>query len=985
MDIRAFADNNGSVIITEKKADVNTIIRGLNRFENRKFADLRVKTINEVAYELICAYDAFNGKSGKCVYADNNLSVSVLYKMICENRPSFLAESSVCIETAAEIMRVMNMIRMNLTADAYEKACSGKMGELKKLISLYEKRLSDEGYLDDAMLINRALQVLKKVYEWDGSGNTIEILLPWTKLKLGLMEVSEVYSEDESGLPALKELFLNNLFNKCDLQMIDPVSQDKSIKYNFFKGFGCFNEVRYIVSKIREENMDYGDITVIYAGDAYENIIRSEFENSGIPYAFASGLHASADPHVGFMLDILRFAQEDFSYEVLRNAVHGQAFTLKGAGRSYSRILREGIGWGYDRYYAFYDRFEEKRKAWNKKEHDEYENDSFEKQSQFVEFMKQTTDVFKNETPGDVLDALIKLTDDHTYDTESYKKYIREELKNEVKNLKSAGIGEDPVAFLSDYLANLTISASAEPGEVQIMSYSACKLFDRRNVFAIGLSRENIEKTVTESPVLSDDELHSYAEGYMDDAYGRNRRRKVNFLRCLNDSFTENAWIGYSYYDTVEFLKGAPSMLYKELMKTAGAKDSDVKSQGYDVLTGPVNMAVDDFKKSWEGMISESEDSENDDGSEEVSESLENEADKSDTDDSSESTSESAAKRIPRISSSTLHTLLGCPLAYHYMIHEHVAKEEQIERNGHTWLGPNTRGNLFHHTMEEYCNDALINSGLPGVDEELLKKCFEHQSEEMLKILPAPSEEIYKEEKNEVYEVVKQYAENLHKRLKDSDKGLKVLGCETDFEGVSYHGGSAAESSEYDLEFIGSADRVDGYVEDNTLYLEIIDYKTGSEGKLEKKIKENKQIQHFVYAAGVISWAKKNNKLLEARFDSQIEDIRIAGVRYEFPYESKGRIINLTVDSILEDLDPGILVGKLVLPDAVTFPLEVVEGSWQSDRSNTISNTEALTICKAKSKDKLTLKDLDAFCRNNYCKYMDICRLRLRIMSEEVK
>ncbi|MCR5740539.1 MAG: PD-(D/E)XK nuclease family protein [Lachnospiraceae bacterium] len=967
MNIRDFADNNGSVIITEKKADVNTIIRGLNRFENRKIADLRVRTVNEAAYELVCAYDALNGKTGKCVYADSNLSVAMIYKMICENRPSFLAESSVCIKTAAEIIRVMNMIRMNYTADAYENASSGKICELKKLISLYEKRLSDEGYLDDAMLIDRALSVLDKISESDDPGKEVSVLLPWTKLKLGIMEISEGFSEYGSGLPARKEFFLNELFKTLgsgfgDL-LIAPFSADKSIKYNFFKGFGSFNEVRYIVSKIREEKMDYGDVTVIYAGDVYENILRSEFENADIPYAFASGFHASADPHVGFMIDILRFAKEDFSYEVLRNAVHGQAFTMKGAGRSYSRILREGIGWGYDRYYAFYDRFEEKCKAWKKKEHDDHENESFEKQSEFVKFMKQATDIFKKDTPSDVLEALIKLADDHTYNTENYNKHIREELKNEVKNLRNAGIGEEPVSFLLDYLENLTISVSANPGEVQIMSYSGCKLFDRRNVFAVGLSRENIEKTVTESPVLSDDELHSYAEGYMDDAYGRNRRKKENFIRCLNDSFTENAWIGYSYYDTVEFLKGAPSILYKELMEKAGALESSIEVNGYDILTGAVNMSVDDFKRSWDGMITDSK-------------ALEN---------SSEKLSESEKKIIPRISSSTLHTLLGCPLAYHYMIHEHVAKEEQIERNGHSWLGPNTRGNLFHHTIEEYCNDALINRELPDMDEELLKKCFCEQAEEMLNILPAPSDEIYEKEKAESYDIIKQYISALHKRLKESDKGLKVLGCETEFDGVLYHGGSADESSEYDLDFIGSADRVDGYVKDNTLYLEIIDYKTGNENKLIKKLSENKQIQHFVYAAGVVSWAKKNKDVLEKRFDTQINEIRISGVRYEFPYEIKGNVDYVWVSDILESLDPQILSGKLVFPEAVTFPLEIVEGSWQSDKANTISKTEALTICKATSKDRLTLKELDSFCRNNYCKYIDICRLRLRIMSEEVK
>ena len=73
MNIRDFVkgidSDKGAVIITEKKADVNTVIRTLNRYGGCPVAGLRVVTVSEAAYELVCAYAAFSGKTEKIALA----------------------------------------------------------------------------------------------------------------------------------------------------------------------------------------------------------------------------------------------------------------------------------------------------------------------------------------------------------------------------------------------------------------------------------------------------------------------------------------------------------------------------------------------------------------------------------------------------------------------------------------------------------------------------------------------------------------------------------------------------------------------------------------------------------------------------------------------------------------------------------------------------------------------------------------------------
>ena len=965
-----------SVIITERKADVNTLIRTLNRYEDMKIADVGVKTVNEAAMELICAWEASAGRCGKYIYAGKDYASALLYKLIREEKPDFLPETSVCIRTAAEILRVMNIIRLNKHSADFENTADGRAADLKKLCAAYEKRLSEQGYMDDAMLMDRGLQILDEISSEADADKKLCFLLPWLKKDTAIAEVYEIPSKKDDFIKKLLSLSDKD-YSSC---IIENVQTDKKLTYSFFKGFGCVNEVRFVAEKIREEKLDFGDVAVLYAGDVYENILRAEFENAHIPCIFSSGFHASADPHVGFMLDILEFIENDWSYEALRVAVHDEAFKLKAASKSYRDILREGIGWGKDRYEAFYQRFDKRRQLKRTKE----EEEAFEKLSAFVDFMKMTTDIFKSADPGSVLDGLIELTDKYTYDTAVYKKTIREELKAYAKSIKNAGIDDEPVKFLKAYLKELTVAETADPGAVMILSYAGTKIFDRKNAFVLGLTRENLDVTVTESPVLSDAELKAYAIGFIDDAAGRNKRRREHFRRCISESCVDKLWLGYSFYDTFSFLDCAPALLYTELMEEAGVKEEDISRKGYDIQRGAVQLSQTDFYKAWECDAGDNE------AEKEETAADDNEA-SSDENNTAENTEKEYA--IPAsFSASTIHVLLGCPLRFHYKKHEFLPEEEPLRRSGHSWLGPAQKGNLFHYTMEDYCEGRLIQKETSAPDEDFLKECLEKQTALMLEAIPAPSESIMNEEKEEAFEVMKLYIQKLHNELNNS--GRKVLACEAPFCKAGYKrqveytpvkDDEAAEDvkavkADHDMIFSGSIDRVDGYIEDDTLHLLIIDYKTGDYNKKKKEIETNDQIQHFVYPAGAVEWAQNEREYIEKRFGNTFTSVVIDDVIYDFPYE-RGKEESINTASELDGVDTEIRKGKLCFPDSVEKNITRAEGLYQSSFEGTVEELEK-AVSAVISKDGKTADPdkIKEFCK--YCDYKKVCRLMLALMAQ---
>ena len=196
--------------------------------------------------------------------------------------------------------------------------------------------------------------------------------------------------------------------------------------------------------------------------------------------------------------------------------------------------------------------------------------------------------------------------------------------------------------------------------------------------------------------------------------------------------------------------------------------------------------------------------------------------------------------------------------------------------------------------------------------------------------------------------------------METSTNNKKIIGCEVEFEKVKYSGG---DKDKYTIEFRGSVDRLDGYVdENNTLWLQIFDYKTGSlEHKINDKAAE-KQIQHHVYALAMQKWSKDNKSELEELFECTINDIKIESIQYVFPFEEEKTL--LPAEYLPDDN------GNAKLPESTEDILKSVVALYQKGEID--KAREVSFEISSRLKDEYA-RNKDDLCK--YCAYREVCRL----------
>ncbi len=923
----SFIKQRDCVIITDSVKDVNRMIRSFNRFKNIKTVDCRVLSVSQVAAELYQAYCAYEQQEKSYRIAEPALCKTLFYSLLLDDktRPGFIPKSSVSFGSSEEVLRVVNLIRENRPTPEYENAQDARVTGLKKLIKDYECALMNMGYIDKALLLENILDILNN--KLGNDEKLLHLLLPWINAGIAVPADRELSQKEEEFLKLLEEKS-DKEFVELEADIITP--GDKARIDNYFKAFGSTNEIDEVVNVIKDRKFMFGDVALVYAGDEYENIIRGKLENAGIPYCFSKGFHASSDPHVSFMRELIAFAVDDYSYETLRRAVHNPAFKLHAAARSYREILKRGIGWGKERYKEFCTDHDAETASL-----DPEEQKAAEDRIAFVDFLKKVIDVFDRQSTGDILKGLLEITDIYTTKTPRFRKIIREEVKNGIRGFSNIKINENVFEMLDDYLRKLTVSDAEDEGSVLIIPYGSKEVCDRKVLFAVGLGRENIEKTITESPVLSDSELKKYLGKNIEVASDLNKRRRESFERLMDNSPLERAWFSFNEYNTVNLLKNAPSQLYMGMLRKIGVNDLIcIREVGYPIDKGGLEMTSDVLYDAWDNVRTTMPQNKTQNGS------------------------KLQRNTSAVLSATSLQTLMHCPLQYHYQMHERIAREDQLERDGHSWLPRNSRGDLFHHTMEDYVESVLVgNTTSSQLEEDVLKRCFNEQVAVEKKRHPVPSDIIADEEIKEIFDALKLYVTQLYDMLKASNGKRKILACEAKFDGVNFSN---------NISFNGSVDRIDGELDNGILKLYIIDYKTGKLENLNEKIGKGEQIQHYIYAAGADQWAKANKNKIEGWFGATFNDVEIKDVRYVFPMaDGEKKEIFVTQDVL--DCYPHANAAFLHLPNEAIDRLKKCEEAFLNNDPRAENDIEMLT------KDRLTDKEL---CK--YCNYVDICKFKMQ-------
>ncbi len=934
------------IIVTDRIKNGNRLIRKYNREKNADVLGASCMTLQQIAQELLFALRAFSGEEGAAEIAEPDTGVYILEELLREKKYSFIPEESLCIRTSEVVMQSLNQIRMNDVTACYTDSEAFKITDIKDMIVAFEDRLRRRQLLDYPLLLQEVLARLEEAEE-------IGLYLPWLRnCRIGILEDVE--------LTSLEDKFLNRLMVLAGtkpqrLTYFTEKEEASAVKYHFFKAYGIVNEIRYVIEKIVEKSIPYGEVNLFYTSPIYENFIRSAFESRGIPYQFLTGENVSGSNIVRFMLAVLDWAEEDFLYERLHVVVENPLITFAGIQPSkqeqeealgstallkpltcYNRFLRKGIGWSRKRYKECIQRVRQ-----NEEENEKYQY--------FLTFLEELTDVFDGESDcGSLYEKLLEVTLKYTSGKSPERKYIKPLLDSQ-KAVFAQAVTDAPIPMIRERLRKLSGKKESDNGKVSILRIQNLEVLERSYHFVIGLSAKQFVADTTESPVLSDEELQKYLSGKVLLAAEAGSRMRENLRRTFETLEKGNIVLGYSVFDTIELKESAPSVFYSDYWERFGC-GSRMDSCGYEIAGSGVKVtallpesiipgedavqeedAVEGEDPAQEEDAVQGEDSAQEEDAVQGEDPVQGE-DAVEGEDPAQEEDVLQKEEQPEVawpmSSSALQTLLECPLRYYYHYVHKLPGREFLEKQEHRWLSPADKGNLFHHTMEQYCKRMLMSGDAyteecftPRPDEAVFREIYEKVVEELLQEVPYTSYTVFLEEKEEERENIWQYLQDFQAELYQEHRngtGWRVLGCELDFADVKYRVKNP-DGSGKDLEvcFSGSIDRVDGYVdEENILNLRIVDYKTGSMKKKKSEVDENRQIQHLVYAMAALDYEENHpeeiKQILALETDAsetdavQIEAVTISSAQYVFPHEKKEDRI-LDVSKQVEDalLDEG--------------------------------------------------------------------------------
>lgn len=920
-------ENDKKVIITDFVSGVNKLIRKSAR--TKQVYGVKVLSLAQLASLIVLSYKSIYEPDHVYKIISQNVQSMRLTMWLKKQDISFIPSKAKTVSTSDEILSVLNQIRYNTPTEEFLNATEDKIVALRNIISEYEAMLIEHSELDTVMAMREAIEILGIALTKKDSAKFLDVLA--ADLKGSLVGTFFVRK-----MTVLESQFMEMLLKAMNQPAMELVYEEEPEReYKFFKSYGIANEVRHIKEVIAEQKIPFGDVAIIYPAEPYEKFMMAEFSESSIPFSFPRGFRASNCDFIAFMLGLLDFADGDFEYKKLNDFLNNPVIRVSHFSRAYRLFLKESIGHTRERYLNFQKRYEELPESSQIKSED---------YMPFYQFMMGIIDCFNpDKSCVQIYKSLLTLARKYSDKQDVYKKCLSDSLDNYISvfSLVETDSLSESIAQIRAFLLKLKCSMSENPGAVMILPYGRIETIDRKNIFIVGLSNENIARTNAESPVLCDAELSKYAEGEIRFALEKNMRNREGWEKTLKLSSANCIHVSYSHYDTVGLIGNSPSILFLDMLEQAGKKEEDVAFVSYQICKDTIHIVDPDaiVNVNDQKEVTAQEDSDNKD------------------------------KEVPAsmFSASSLQELIYCPMQYYYEKIAHIPKVQFKDRQADRWLMANEKGNVFHHMMDQYVTTAIIENGKTAFDSQLFEKLFELEIEEAIRNNPIPSDVLFEIEKEECHEALVKYLTDFHEELNQSPQNKKVIGCEVAFEKIPYTNITADGANiehPYTIYFSGSVDRLDGFLDENgVVWMQIYDYKTGSHQKKVKEIEDEKQIQHHVYAIAMMEWAKANVKLLRERFGDGVKRVAIHSIEYHFPYEEEDKVLPVRHCKNQN--------GKAVLPASVDNMLQNVVSFYQADEFESALDYSMETSIEKVRAAKALRTD---FCE--YCSYKDVCRVR---------
>ncbi len=963
-------NNNKKILISNSNNFTNKIIKnycvGFNTFIN----NIKALTIKDILNILFISEKAKSANN--FIIINDSISTTIVEYLLrkekakgIENIYGFIPKTSVGGKTHAEVYKALEQIRLGKVINPNERyEC------LNNLSYEYNDFLEKNNFYDYAKLLDFGVQFIynhsnEEIINTLGFGNTIS---------LGIFDNVKLAYKERLFLDLLEKAY------SIKLDIISYTYENNKIDNKFVKCYGLYNEVDFIVQKIINEKLNPSDINIYYTDKAYENFIRAIFERRNISFRFNKA-DAIATNLIQLFKDLITFYKDDYKYEDLYNVVKNPIFTFdklidskeldskdyNKPLKSFFDIVRGNICNSKERYIEFIN---------------DYNNKGIIKNDLFVyEFLRDLINVTESDEINKLYLNIYNLIKKYTYVNNEYislkDKLDDLEIIFDIISLINDGL-DNNLDYISAHLEQLTYSEKEDDLAINIINLNNYDVIDRKYNFVLGLSSSQIKKKEVESAIFSDNDYLNM----LDNNYYISLAKNINieFSDVLTKTFKSTneaiVYFEYSCYDTIEFKPQAPSIFYldklsnsKEIYYTYNPDYNNYYTNKEEVINKVKNYRInkDEHKANTNNLqFVDASDKTLDLNIKvdevKVYESLDNKID-----------------NVWSMSASGLGTLVTCPMCYCYQYIKYIPNLDFRKPKSYAWLDPLSKGNLFHHTLEYYSDNVFKKDEVEfNLDE--FNKAYEKAISEAVAEMPYPNEKIYEKEYKLNKEVAEKYIKRLHSFYDENaslNKFYKNIGNELGFgieksfkaiisDTFKLEINDKEYETKYDLSLNGSIDRLDGYLDGDTVHFLIIDYKTSKETNLKDEIKAFTKIQHYIYAIAAFNYFEQKKEEIEKIFNHKITSCVIDDMEYHLPFSEV--ILKWTEGFGNKNYDNKIPTSKeeIILPDKIREAVGIV--SLFRDGVN----IDVLYNELKKYYDKYKIKN-----PNVYSNYKHICRYEI--------
>ena len=965
-------NENKKIIISNSNDFTNKIIKNYCVGFNTYIKNYKVLTIENILTNLLIFSKSKTIEN--FIIINDNIASTIIEYLLRKNKNEsdyiygFIPKTSLGGKTYYEIYKAIKQINLGNVIKPNEK--------YEKLMQLnydYNSFLEKYNYYDYSKLLDIAVDFIynhtkEEIIECFGFGNDFIIGI-FDNVKLRYKEA----------------LFLDLIQKKLNIKIdyLSYIYEDNIVDNKFIKCYGLYNEVDFIAEKIISDKMNLSDINIFYLDNTYENYIRALFERRCINFRFDKA-NACATNLIQLFNDIILFYKNDFNYKNLYNVVKNPIFTFdkiiiennldkenyNKPLKSFTDINNENLCIGINRYIEFVNNYKCEK----------INNDLFVKY-----FLKDLILAYSDEEVNKLYLNIYNLIKKYTYINNEYislKEKLDDliivfDIMNLVKDSK-----ENNLDYISKTLSNLTFSEKEDDNSINIINLNSYKVLDRKYNFILGLSSGQIKKKEVESAIFSDEEYKKMLNNnyYIELAENINLEFNDILNKTTKTLYKGTIYYQYSNFDTIEFKPTSPSIFYLDKLNKNDEIYYTYKNLNDEFIIDKKSVIekVSSYKNMNDLHIANINNLNFVDVSDKILD-LNLKPDEVIIDE----TLDGKIEKKWSLSASGLAMLVTCPMCYCYKYVKFIPDLDFREPLSYAWLDPLAKGNLFHHTLENYSKDIFMKNLC--FDENVFDLSYEKAINDATKEIPYPNEKIFKKEYDANKLIAKEYIINLHK-FYDEEKLLNKFyinignelkfgnGCKTkaiikDCYEVLIN--DKIYKTNYEISLNGSIDRLDGYLDGDVLHLLIIDYKTSKLKNLKDEIKEYTKIQHYIYSIAAYNYFDSEKEEIEKIFNHKIKSCIIDDMEYHLPFSFE--ILKWSEGFNIKNYDNFIPSKKeeIKLPNKIKEALGLV--SLFKDGINIDILYQKL------SKYYLDYEIKDA---NKYSNYKHICRYEIDSYSE---